>query len=791
MKTKKEESYVAKTEIYINNVKFLTKANISILEASSLIGFNLSRFCYHESLSIVGTCRICLVEIEKSLRPAASCSLPIISNMRIHIDTPLIKKARESVIETLLINHPLDCPICDQAGECDLQDIATTFGGVYSRTSTIKRVVEDKSCGTLIKTIMTRCIHCTRCVRFITEIAGTNSLGTFNRGMLTEIGGYVPLLFNSELSGNIIDLCPVGALTSKPYAFKSRPWDMKIHEGIDLNDSTGSNTYVHFKDIEIVRILPKRNDEINGSFISDKSRFSYDFNKYNRIKDSIKDIDPNQKPPKYDILNFNERHFTKDEVRRFEAIPPFAANDVGWDNHPNGLIRGYLSHEDGMIKDPITKRDFEKNERLERERIAMSLWWWKQSIMKNMKGTGDKRLIRPKKKPVESNWQLFINQIDQTWRGRSSNKVLIVINDEIDLESIDTGRKLVQIAKNKVKLRSINSSDSKSIVNESYSGNKIDDIKGVKSRFCFLLCCNLKLEASVLNGKLRAKYSSEEITIYNFGHHFIKNLAVEFAVVGTAGLLRFFEGKSEFSKKFISNESPLFFFGETFKKRFYPAQNFAAHIKNIMPTSISFIIESCCNSRGLQFMNVKSLTNRDLLLANAIVFINLDDNFATRSIFELKNQLKHKYICWLNSHNSQNLYQSGVVLPTKSLLETKGTFVNLEGRPQKSFKVSDNTRQKLNVKSTNVILKSVLNDSVESTFLKHVYKYVRRPKTFSKIQNIFHNNKPKGVINAISEISVYPFLPSIEDFYTKGFPSKHSLTMLKCSKERREESKAY
>lgn len=792
MKAKKRESYVTKIEIYVNNVRFITKANISILEASSLIGFNISRFCYHENLSIVGTCRICLVEIEKSLRPAASCSLPIINNMRIHIDTPLVKKARESVIETLLINHPLDCPICDQAGECDLQDIATSFGGVYSRVSTVKRVVEDKSCGTLIKTIMTRCIHCTRCVRFITEIAGTNSLGTFNRGALTEIGGYVPLVFNSELSGNIIDLCPVGALTSKSYAFKSRPWDMKIHEGIDLNDSVGSNTYIHFKDVEIIRILPKRNDEINGSFISDKSRFSYDFNKFNRIESPTREKNPFRKPPKYDIVGFNERHrLTREEVKAFEEIPPFAAHEVGWNNHANGLVLGWLSHEDGYIKHPRDAKERLKNEKILRERTAMHLWWWKETTMQQMRGTKDKRLVIPEKEPDEASWQLFLDQIDEMRKKNSSKKILIVINDELDLESIDAARSLVQNSRNKVKLRSISSSDLKNIINESYFGNKIDEIKKVKSRFCFLLCCNLKLEASILNGKLRAKHSNEEITIYNFGSHFTKNLAIEFAAVGTATLLRFFEGKSEFSKKFVSNNFPLFFLGETFKKRFCPLQNFTANIKSVMPTSLLFVIESYCNSRGTQSLNVKSLTNRDLLIASTIIFINLNDEFMTRSIFELKDKLKYKYAYWLNSHYSQNLYQSHVVLPTKSSFETKGTFVNLEGRPQKTFKISDNTNQRLNIKSTNVVLKSILDYSVELTFLKHIYRYVRKPKNFSKIENAFYNSKSENIINAISKISTYPFIPSIEDFFTKGTSLKHSFTMLKCSKENREESRKY
>ena len=270
-------------KIKINNLEFLVKPDISVLEACKYVGIHIPRFCYHETLSVAGSCRMCLVEIEKSPKPVASCSLPILNNMQIFVDTPLVKKARENVLETLLLNHPLDCPICDQAGECDLQDQTKLFGNDFSRFFFQKRGVEDKECGPLIKTIMTRCIHCTRCVRFGVEIAGVEYLGTLNRGGSTEIGNYVSSIFNSEISGNVIDLCPVGALTSKPYAFKARPWEIRINESIDLTDSTGSNIYVNFKESEIIRILPKNNLEINENIISDKVRFFYDAAKNQRL----------------------------------------------------------------------------------------------------------------------------------------------------------------------------------------------------------------------------------------------------------------------------------------------------------------------------------------------------------------------------------------------------------------------------------------------------------------------------------------------------------------------------
>ena len=272
-------------KIKINNTEFFVKKNISVLEACKYVGITVPRFCYHETLSVAGNCRMCLVEVAGTPKPVSSCTFPIaMENMQIFTDTPLVKKARENVVEALLLNHPLDCPICDQGGECDLQDQTESWGSDYSRFFFNKRGVEDKNCGPLIKTIMTRCIHCTRCVRFGTEVAGVDYMGTLNRGTSTEIGSYVSKIFDSEISGNVIDLCPVGALTSKPYAFKARPWELRSNETVDLTDSTGSSIYVNFKETEIMRVLPKKNHEINESIISDKARFSYDAIKNQRLQ---------------------------------------------------------------------------------------------------------------------------------------------------------------------------------------------------------------------------------------------------------------------------------------------------------------------------------------------------------------------------------------------------------------------------------------------------------------------------------------------------------------------------
>lgn len=255
----------------------------TVLQACEKVGVQIPRFCYHERLSVAGNCRMCLVEIEKAPKPVAACAMPVMKGWNILTNSEKTRKAREGVMEFLLANHPLDCPICDQGGECDLQDQSMQFGSDRSRFSEGKRAVEDKNIGPLIKTIMTRCIQCTRCVRFASEIAGVEDLGTTGRGNDLQIGTYVEKMFMSELSGNVIDICPVGALTSKPYAFTARPWETRKTESIDVLDAVGSNIVVSTRGGEVMRILPRLHDDINEEWISDKTRFAYDGLKRQRL----------------------------------------------------------------------------------------------------------------------------------------------------------------------------------------------------------------------------------------------------------------------------------------------------------------------------------------------------------------------------------------------------------------------------------------------------------------------------------------------------------------------------
>ena len=263
-------------KLKVNNKDIEIEEGLTVLQACEKAGVEIPRFCYHERLSIAGNCRMCLVEIENSPKPIASCAMPASESMNIKTNTPLVEKARKGVMEFLLANHPLDCPVCDQGGECDLQDQSMFYGVDKSRFKENKRMVPEKNMGPLIKTEMTRCIHCTRCVRFATEVAGVPELGAIGRGEDMQITTYLEKSMESEMSGNVVDLCPVGALTSKPYVFEARPWELKKTETIDVMDAVGSNIRVDTYGWEVKRVLPRINENINEEWISDKTRHACD-----------------------------------------------------------------------------------------------------------------------------------------------------------------------------------------------------------------------------------------------------------------------------------------------------------------------------------------------------------------------------------------------------------------------------------------------------------------------------------------------------------------------------------
>ena len=271
-------------KVTVDGVTVEMPAGSNVLQACEAAGFEIPRFCYHERLSVAGNCRMCLVEIEKAPpKPFASCAYPVADGMVVHTDTPMVRAARRGVMEFLLINHPLDCPICDQGGECDLQDQAVGYGGDHSRYLESKRAVVNPDLGPLVKTIMTRCIHCTRCIRFSTEIAGVSEMGATSRGEAMQVGTYVEKALSSELSGNLIDICPVGALTSKPYAFVARPWELKKTDSVDVMDAVGANIRIDTRGAEVLRVLPRLNEDVNEEWLADKSRFALDGLKRRRL----------------------------------------------------------------------------------------------------------------------------------------------------------------------------------------------------------------------------------------------------------------------------------------------------------------------------------------------------------------------------------------------------------------------------------------------------------------------------------------------------------------------------
>ena len=290
-------------KLKINDKEIEVEEGLTVLQACEAAGVEIPRFCYHERLSIAGNCRMCLVEMEKSPKPIASCAMPATDGMNIKTNTPLVEKARKGVMEFLLVNHPLDCPVCDQGGECDLQDQSMYYGVDKSRFKENKRYVPEKYMGPLIKTQMTRCIHCTRCVRFATEIAGVPEIGAIGRGEDMQITTYLEKAMESELSANVVDLCPVGALTSKPYVFEARPWELKKTETIDVMDAVGSNIRVDTYGWEVKRVLPRNNDDINEEWISDKTRYACDGLKNQRL-----DTPFVKKDGKFEKITWNEAY---------------------------------------------------------------------------------------------------------------------------------------------------------------------------------------------------------------------------------------------------------------------------------------------------------------------------------------------------------------------------------------------------------------------------------------------------------------------------------------------------
>jgi NADH-quinone oxidoreductase chain G len=662
-------------KVFVNNKAVLVPKNTSALEACESIGVAVPRFCYHERLNVAGNCRMCLVEIEKAPKPIASCAFPVAPNMRIFTDTPLVQKARENVLEFLLLNHPLDCPICDQGGECDLQEQTAVFGSDRSRYFYAKRGVEDKNCGPLIKTIMTRCIHCTRCVRFFQDIAGQEDFGTTLRGKETEIGTYIGKNLTSELSGNIIDLCPVGALTSKPYAFTARPWELKSVETIDINDSIGSNIKLSFKETEVLRILPALNDTLNEEWISDKTRFSFDGLKISRVGQ------------------------------------PYTA-------------------ENNILK-----------------KVS-----WKNAL-------------------------IIFNELFSA----KKNKIIICGNN-LDLETLE----LLKITSETLNIPIITenylSNDSSCMV-FSKSNSTFDDI--LESDLCLTVGTNVRFEAALLNVRLRKRTRRGNFVKASIG--LTENLNYQNESLGNSveTLLSIVEGKHSFCKKLSKAKKPIIILGSSIKKRLDSTtienliKKLSKHCKIIDQNWLGInFLPTTSNSVGESFLGLSQNQKIDLSNIDLAYFVGLDfpEKFITKF-----NESTVKII--QTPYANSVLKEADLILPSTAFTEKEGTFLNLEGRVQKTTTalVGPNLARddKNIIKATWAILERTSGISFECENIaekrEFVTDFTENKNSFTKFL-IINNKISKG------KLIKTPFNNVISNFFRTNALTNNSLTMKKCSK---------
>lgn len=673
--------------LFVNNLPVEVPLNSTVLAACESIGIEVPRFCYHERLSVAGNCRSCLVEVFKAPKPVVACATPVMNGMHVFTDTPLVKKAREGVFEFLLKNHPLDCPICDQGGECDLQDQSFYFGGDLSRFFETKRSVEDKNVGPLIRTIMTRCIHCTRCVRFATDVAGIESFGTTNRGETTEISSYVERLFDSEMSGNVIDLCPVGALTSKPYSFVARPWELFQEDSIDLSDSLGSNLSVSHRFGEVKRVGPRINDNLNGEWISDKARFAFD-----------------------------------------------------------GLLSSARNNSVSNLK------------------------------------------TSPIQEVEETSLQtLFLFLAASKVKGKKKN-VNFILNENIDLESLFIYKSFAQqLSANFVSLSQTILKDfsRNQGLNNSLVSTKTSDL-------CILVGFEPRSEAVILNSLIREGIVSGTITeVHKIGAP--SSLPVyrsSHSGLTTASLKDLKSGLSSLSLKLAKSKNPKVIFGPLLDKSIHKNSLFSLLEElNVNLQSLSFVnlLPEKANSYGLVNLNSTSKKFLNLKKSQLNVLIGFDKK-DTSSFIE-KSQLQG---CFYNISPDFNLDKGVGSLMMAVNVERAGTFVNAEGRLQKSSKFNSPEISSLfdsELKTLAFLLSSI-----------KILKDNKRFNTLSLSLNVpVYNSLNKGPNNVDQKFSVFKknsqnkifnssFKSFISDFYRTDFVSRNSKTMLSSSIARRRNS---
>lgn len=562
-------------KLIVDGVEVEVDPGSTVLQACEAAGKEIPRFCYHERLSIAGNCRMCLVEIEKSPKPIASCAMPAMDGQIIKTNTPMVKKAREGIMEFLLINHPLDCPICDQGGECDLQDQAFNYGGGRSRYDLNKRSVDQKHMGPLIKTHMNRCIHCTRCVRFSEEVAGISEIGAINRGENMEITTFLEKSVDSEMSGNVIDLCPVGALTSKPYSYEARPWELNKTETIDIMDAVGSNIRMDSKGWEVKRVLPRVNEEINEEWISDKTRYACDGLLNNRIDTPYIKVNGEFKEATWkDVLSYIDKNL--ENKKTF-----------------GGVI--------GQLVDLETSYAFKK-------------------LFKNVFNS---QLVDFRQKDI-----LF----------DTSNEINYLFNTKI---------------------------------------NQIDECD-----FILLIGTNPRLEATIVNYRIRKAIKSG-CKVYSIGNP--GELNYKYKIIGDnlSIIDDLINDKITESKIFKDSKNPAVIIGESVLNS-QISKKLINSIKNLLKSKDKLnglnILHQSASSVGSLFLGLQCENLNDLYNSDVLYLLNADE------IAIKKN--KNQFIIYQGTHGGENSTLADVILPGAAYSEKDGSFANLEGRVQKSFKAS-------------------------------------------------------------------------------------------------------
>ena len=564
----------------VNGVEVEFEAGMTVLQVAELAGEEIPRFCYHERLSIAGNCRMCLVEVKPGPpKPQASCALPAAEGNEIFTNTPMVKKAREGVMEFLLINHPLDCPICDQGGECDLQDQAMGYGRDDSRYDENKRAVEEKSMGPLIKTVMTRCIQCTRCVRFITEVAGVPDIGLISRGEDVEITTYLGKSVASELSANVIDLCPVGALTSKPYAFNARPWELKKTESVDVMDALGSAIRVDSRGPAVLRVLPRLNEDINEEWISDKTRYAVD-----------------------------------------------------------GLAR----------------------QRLDKPYIREA-------------GT-----LRP------ATWAEALNLVASKLQASSPERIGVIAGDLQDVESMKAAKDLfAALGSTNIDCRQDNMALGDG-PRESWLFNST--IAGIETADVILLVgTNPRIEAPVLNARLRKRWLAGKLTIGVIGEQADLTYGYEYLGAGPATLIGLAKSKSNFVKALKDAKAPAIILGAGAVARADGAAvaKSAAGVAKTFNMTWNVLHSAAARVGGLDLGFVPGEGGKT---ADDMVATGGLDVLLLLGADEIDTTTSDAFKIYLGTHGDAGAHTADVILPGAAYTEKDGLYVNTEGRVQMGFR---------------------------------------------------------------------------------------------------------